>query len=375
VRVGLLTTSYPRHAGDYAGCFVADRVALLLAAGHSVEVLAAGDDGAAKTGGRPRSAPVSARGWDRSARERDFVAHSAGQGLGLAMTRLPAGLGLFYGSGAPEALEVGGATWLAAARFSTALAATARRRATSWDTVESHWLVPCALAASAAAPALSRRAYAHSGDVALLERIPFGRALARRLAGDGTRLHFVSGELQSRFARLCGRSVGVVEALPVPSSLFPRRTRPDSDLRRRLGLSAPTVLAVGRLVPIKGHQLLLHACARIADGAPPRQRPQVVILGDGPERESLIQLAARLGVPLRLPGFVPRAEVADWLRAADVYVQPSIRLPNGRTEGAPIATREAVAIGVPLVVASQVETLSSAIREQLCRRNQNVNTV
>lgn len=340
---GLLTTSYPRHAGDYAGCFVADRVQQLLSAGHSVEVLAAGD-------GDP---VVDGR---------------------VTVRRVPGGAPLFYGAGAPEALERGGAVWLAAAGFSMALAAAARERAAAWDAVESHWLVPAALAASAAAPALPRRAYAHSGDVALLERVPFGRALARRLARDGTELRFVSGELWDRFARLCGAPVGAVEALAVSASLFLRRTGPDPDLRRRLGLNAPTVLAVGRLVPIKGHERLLRACARVSAAAS-QPKPEVVILGDGPERQRLVELAACYGVPLRLPGFVPRAEVANWLRAADLYVQPSIRLANGRAEGAPIATREAMAIGIPVVATGDVVELGGAIRDHLSGRNEIVNAV
>jgi glycosyltransferase involved in cell wall biosynthesis len=229
--------------------------------------------------------------------------------------------------------------------------------------IESHWLVPCALAASAAAPQLPRRAFAHSGDVALLERIPFGRTIARRLAADGTDLRFVSADLQARFARLAGASVplGAVEALEVPRSLFSPRSAPDPRLRRRLGLSTATVLAVGRLVPIKGHALLLHACARARRRAAAARPPEVVILGAGPERERLARLAGALQVPLRLPGAVPRAEVADWMRAADLFVHPSLRLRNGRTEGAPIAAREAGAIGIPVLASSDVAVLARAI--------------
>jgi colanic acid/amylovoran biosynthesis glycosyltransferase len=91
----------------------------------------------------------------------------------------------------------------------------------------------------------------------------------------------------------------------------------------------------------------------------------VVILGDGPERERLARLAAELGVSLRLPGFVARADVARWLRAADVYVQPSIRLGNGRTEGAPLATAEARAIGLPVIVDSDPASLGLAIAARL----------
>ncbi len=332
MRIGLLTTSFPRHVGDYAGSFVGDRVARLLDAGHSVEVLAAGERASTTVEGR------------------------------LVVRRLGARAPLFYGEGAPEALERGGAIWLAAVAFSARLAAAAREAAPGWEAVEAHWLVPCALAGSASAPRLPRRAYAHSGDVALLERLPFGRAIARRLARDGTDLRFVSAELQARFARLAGAAAppGTVEALEVPRALFSPRVGPDARLRQRLAVGAPTVLAVGRLVPIKGHALLLHAHAR----APRRAAgaaPEVVILGDGPERERLTRLAHALEVPLRLPGAVPRAEVAAWMRAADLFVHPSLRLPNGRTEGAPIAAREAVAIGIPVVATSDLAVLARAI--------------
>jgi glycosyltransferase involved in cell wall biosynthesis len=335
VRIGLLTTSYPRYDGDYAGSFVADRVAQLLDDGHRVDVVAAAD----------ATSPAGPRLL----------------GERLTVVRLPAGAGLFYGGGAPEALEAGGgAAWLSALAFFSALAAEARARAPAWDLVESHWLVPGAAAASAGAPRLPRRAWAHSGDVALLQRLPGGRAIARRLAADGTDLRFVTAELRERFAGLVGRSVGRVEALPVSASLFAGRRGRDRQARDRLGLSGPTVLAVGRLVPIKGHARLLRAAAL---AAPDRDapRPQIVILGDGPERDRLEELARRLRVPLRLPGFVPRAEVADWLRAADLFVLPSVALANGRTEGAPTSLREAAAVGIPCVATADLAELARAI--------------
>ncbi len=332
MRIGLLTTSFPRHEGDYAGSFVADRAAQLVAEGHRVEVLAAGLPGQDHPG-----LP------------------------GVTVTRLPSGGSLFYGAGAPETLERGGAAWVAAAGFTAALATAARARAPGWDLIESHWLVPGALAASAGAPDCSRRAWAHSGDVALLERLPFGRTLARRLARDGTDLRFVSQELWARFGALAGTPAGRVEPLSVPLDLFAPGPRPDLAARRRLGLCRPTVVAVGRLVPIKGHDRLLKAAALAGDGASPAGA-DVVILGDGPENARLRRLAAALGVRLTLPGFVPRPEVALWMRAADLFALPSIRLANGRTEGAPTTLREARAVGIPTVATPDLAELTRAIR-------------
>jgi glycosyltransferase involved in cell wall biosynthesis len=254
---------------------------------------------------------------------------------------------------------------LPGAVFSSGDGPEARARAHGFDVIESHWLVPSALAALAGAPSHRQSAFAHSGDVALLERIPFGHTIARRLAGAGIAIQFVSDALQARFAALAGRQVGTVQPVALAGGW---RTRAGVDLagRRRLGLARPTVLAVGRLVPIKGHEGLLRACASAqADGAQPAAGPlEVVILGDGPERSHLGRLADALGVRLRLPGFVSRDEVALWLRAADVFVQPSIRLPNGRTEGAPFATAEARSVGIPVVVESDVSRLAEALRRR-----------
>src|SRR6187397_1768653 len=165
VRVGLVTTSYPRFDGDPAGCFVAEHVRYLEAQGHAVEVVAAGDD-------------------SRDPREPDG-----------SIVRL-AGDGLFYGGGGPEALERGGArVWAAAARFSLRLAGEIARRARGWDAIVCHWLVPSALAAMVAAPRRPLLAIAHSGDVHTLRRVgalaPFAALSAARPA---LRLSFVSRE-------------------------------------------------------------------------------------------------------------------------------------------------------------------------------------
>jgi glycosyltransferase involved in cell wall biosynthesis len=331
VVVGVLTTSYPRHAGDFAGCFVEDHVRRLRRAGDAVHVIAAAAPGAART------PPPGARG--------------------LTVTEIPVDAGaaapLFYGEGAPEALERrGAAAWLQALSFWGALCREVRAAAPCWDAMVSHWLVPCGLAAITAAPrALPHRAYAHSGDVALLERIPFGRTLARRLAASGAELVFVSADLRARFAALVdggagAGSFGRVEPLvPDPDLFAPATAAARAAARRRLGVTGRLVLAVGRLVPIKGFDLLVDACADLVTDLV----ADLVILGDGPARPALAARARQRGVRLRLPGVVPRFDLPTWLAAADVYAQPSRRLPSGRTEGLPMAALEALAVGVPVV--------------------------
>ncbi len=329
MRVGVVTTSYPRGPDDGAGTFVADRVATLLAEGHDVDVLAAAGAGAPGVS--------------------EVVTPTGGR---FTITRLAARVGtaadLFARAGAPEALEAGTTVArLAALRFTVALAAEVRAQAGRWSRVESHWLAPSALVVAGAAPNLPHRATAHSGDVALLERVPFGRSMARALVASGARLVFVSEALRRRFAVLAGGTTGSVEALPVPCGLFAPAARPDLSLRASLGVAGPTVVGVGRLVPIKGFDLLVRACAPRHDR---EARIRLALVGEGPERERLRRLAEGLGVDLHLVGHVSRDKVGAWLRAADLYAQPSRVLPNGRTEGLPLATLEALATGLLAVV-------------------------
>jgi glycosyltransferase involved in cell wall biosynthesis len=329
--IGLVTTSYPRGPEDWAGAFVRERVRRLIEEGAQVEVIAAGQ----------------------------------GSVLERGVVRVP-GAELFGRAGAPEALEAGGARALVAgAGFTARLAAEVAARAPRWRAVESHWLVPCALVASAVAPRLPHRAVAHGGDVALLERLPVGASLARRLARSGARLVFASADLRARFVRLCGPGwealAAEVEPAPLDTTLFaaPAPAR-RSELRRALGCEGRVVLGVGRLVPVKGFDVLVRAVARL----PRARRPRVVLLGEGPEGPSLARAAAARRIDVALPGAVDRSTVADWMAAADLYVQPSRALPNGRAEGTPVAVREALAVGVP-VIASAVGGLGELTHPNL----------
>jgi glycosyltransferase involved in cell wall biosynthesis len=353
-RVGVLTTSYPRWRGDFAGSFVDDAVRELRAAGDDVEVVAAG------TGRIGLS--------DRSGADRDI-----GQGLRVRRIALPSSPhpssgtpGLFYGPGAPEALEQGGpAVWFQAGAFWAELCEVIRGAAPGWSRIQAHWLVPCGLAARAVAPHLPLEIHAHSGDVALLERLPGGRLLARFLVGRAERapdIIFASRNLQERFVELAGRMVGRHRSYAVPTAGHAGPVERDPSARARarqaLGLTRAgrTVLSIGRLVPIKGYDVLVRAfgvASLRADGAvAPAPPPTLVIVGDGPERSRLERLARRLEVDLRLPGFVPREAIATWLAGADLYVQPSRPLPSGRTEGLPVATLEALAAGLPVLASA-----------------------
>ena len=117
---------------------------------------------------------------------------------------------------------------------------------------------------------------------------------------------------------------------------------------RKLGIAddEAVILAVGRLSEEKGHADLIRAAA-ILSGTPGVPRFRVVILGDGPEREPMLQLATKLGVTqrIKLAGF--QRETAPYYAMATLVAVPS------HSEGSPNVVLEAMAAGLP-VVANQV---------------------
>jgi GalNAc-alpha-(1->4)-GalNAc-alpha-(1->3)-diNAcBac-PP-undecaprenol alpha-1,4-N-acetyl-D-galactosaminyltransferase len=106
--------------------------------------------------------------------------------------------------------------------------------------------------------------------------------------------------------------------------------------------TALNLIAVGRLVQIKGFDLLLQAFHQLRDKYPDWQ---LTILGEGSMRSTLEELRSQLQLTDRvhLPGIV--TNVADSLRQADLFVMPS------RIEGFPMALCEAMACGLPVLAA------------------------
>jgi glycosyltransferase involved in cell wall biosynthesis len=110
------------------------------------------------------------------------------------------------------------------------------------------------------------------------------------------------------------------------------------------------VLFVGRLVEKKGGSYLLKAVARVAETHP---EVELVIIGDGPLRESLEAEAKSLRLNCRFLGRLmhpePGNSVHDWMRRARVFCAPSVEASDGNTEGVPFVFVESMALGLPSV--------------------------
>lgn len=298
LRIAVLCTAYPRFDGDVAGCFVEGFVGALRAAGHDVTAFAPA----------PLEPAADRARWVRYAP------------APLART--------FYGAGVPDNIR-DPRTWPGLISYPLALRAAARGR---WDAVVAHFGVPCGLVAMHLETPRVLTVW-HSADVALASRLP--RRWTRALLETGT--HWLVREEHRR--RLEPRRTFVS-----PMGVHPPRAMARVSARELLGLDErPVVLFIGRLVEIKGVDLL----ARALRG---RDDVQLVVAGEGPELARLRALAP----DARFLGEVRGARKDAAFAAADVVAMPSRRLASGRSEGAPMVATEAALAHRPRVATRSV---------------------
>ena len=123
---------------------------------------------------------------------------------------------------------------------------------------------------------------------------------------------------------------------------------PDPELQARYDLQGKFVLlTVARLIPRKGHDMVIRALAKLAPGFP---NLRYLIVGKGPEEVRLRRLAAELEVSklICFAGFIPEEQLPEFYRLSDLVVMPN-REQNGDIEGFGITFLEASATGKPVI--------------------------
>jgi len=140
--------------------------------------------------------------------------------------------------------------------------------------------------------------------------------------------------------------------LPNPTdSQFIRRAAPH--LPRRL--NGHTILAIGRLVPEKGFDLLLEAFAALS---PSLSQSRLLLAGTGPELAALQQQASALRIRQRVQFAGHVSDPVIRFRHASLFVLSS------RTEGLPNALLEAAAAGLPIVSTPASPGLADLLRNR-----------
>jgi len=187
------------------------------------------------------------------------------------------------------------------------------------------------------------------------DRMP---VLWKRLRGTLAQVDLPVGVSQSTCARLGQTGACRREPLCVYLGRDAEQFRPAQDkmkVRQRLGWPTDCVVTiyVGGLVETKGINELAAACEPLLDK---HERLRLVCVGDGPSRNVLAQLSARVARrdAVLLPGRVPPEDVSHYLQGADFLVLPS------HSEGMPQAILEAMDCGLP-VVATRVGGVPEAV--------------
>ncbi len=194
---------------------------------------------------------------------------------------------------------------------------------------------------------------------------------AARIRGEGEviaaadRLVANTAEEARQLVELYGAESWRVSTVSPGVDLSVFRPSSQAEARTRLGLppDAFVLLFAGRIQPLKGPDIVLHAAAELLRSSPGLASRLVVVFVGGPSGSEigapgrLYGLAAGLGLSgrLRLEPPCPHRELADWYRAASVVLVPS------HSESFGLVALEAQACGTP-VVAAAVGGLHTAVR-------------
>jgi glycosyltransferase involved in cell wall biosynthesis len=123
------------------------------------------------------------------------------------------------------------------------------------------------------------------------------------------------------------------------------------------GQAPPQFIAVGRFTEKKGALFTLKAFAKVAQLCP---EARLIMIGSGNLQEQAEQLAVDLGIAevVEFRGVQTQEQIVQALRKARVFVQHSMRPPNGDSEGTPVSVLEAASTGLPVV-----STLHAGIKD------------
>jgi phosphatidylinositol alpha-1,6-mannosyltransferase len=209
-----------------------------------------------------------------------------------------------------------------------------------YDVVHAHWLLPNAWVAAGPASrhGVPMVVTLHGTDVAMAER-PLLRRLGMTTLSRAGAITAASENLRTRVIRLGAKPemtrtvhYGVDTTMFAPSD----RAGSTDDLH---------VLAVGRLLEVKGFRYLIEAVARV-DGV------RLTIAGDGPLRSELEDTARTQAAKVTFAGDVQHEAIPGMLAGADVVAVPCVTGSAGNVDGLPNTLLEALSAGCPVIASA-----------------------
>ncbi|WP_062389203.1 glycosyltransferase [Demequina iriomotensis] len=232
------------------------------------------------------------------------------------------------------------------------LAAALRREVRDFrpDAIHAHWIIPQGIVARQVAGSVPTVVTTLGGDLYALDNAP-ARAQKSRVVRAAAAVTVMNEDMRARVIEL-GADPATTHVIPM-GARFGSVAHDDRQVSKPATRKHPVhVLAVGRLVEKKGFDVLLEAM-RLTHA-----RLDLTIVGDGPERARLEELAAGLSVTFL--GQLGRAELDAVLSRSGIAAFPSRRAASGDQDGLPVAMLEAMGAGCA-IVASDLPGLNEAI--------------
>lgn len=207
-----------------------------------------------------------------------------------------------------------------------------------FDVVHAHWIIPQGIVQS-----FFKKPYivtGHGGDVKSLNKGIFRKLKIRCLKRAGY-ITIVSKHLKNEVQKLYNSHNIAVISMGCKTSNFGEKFAIANYFKQE---GEKIVLFVGRLVEIKGVSYLIEAMQEVD--------AKLIIVGDGPMKDSLMSQARGLGDRVSFLGAKNHEDLKTIYASADIFVAPSVTGKDGGQEGFGLVMLEAMASGLPVVASN-----------------------
>jgi glycosyltransferase involved in cell wall biosynthesis len=244
-------------------------------------------------------------------------------------------------------------------------------RATDFDIVHTHWLLPQSFVANLLPGRPPHVATVHGGDIFGLR----GSAIGRVKRWTVRHADAVTVNSSASRAAVLAVAPGLDSIVDIPMGIETDLVTDDrrvaeirSRYRRRDG---PLVGFLGRVLEEKGVIDLIDAAHRLRDRLP---ELTVVVAGDGPHREAAERATRERDLDDRVhfAGWVASDDVPNYLAAFDIFAAPSKTAPDGWIEAQGLSVIEAMAVGTPVIASRHgglVDTVDDGVSGLLVPEN------
>jgi len=340
LKVCILTSSFPRFAGDSAGIFIYHLAIALVKKGVNIEIICPHDNG------------CSFFEDIKGVKIRRFPYFFPLQYQNLA-----------YGSGILKNIKSNICNKIQLPFFiiSEIIYTLRKLMISKPDLIHAHWSLPQGLTGIICKKVLGIPCITtvHGSDVHGLQYTLL-KALNRIVIKNSNICTANSRASAKMVSDIAGRENTQVVPMGVDTNLFSRSEKV-SIIRKKYEIDGNVLLFVGRLIRWKGVYYLIKALPEVLKQHP---KTKLLIVGSGPEKKRLIQLCEELAIKNSVVFIneVLQEDLIPLYSMADILVLPSIIDVTGETEGLGVVLLEAMACRVP-VIGSDVGGIQDIIIE------------